>query len=234
MNIIDGQKKNMKILIIEDDSSIVDNIALTFKVGWPEVELLWTSLGEEGIDMVERDFPDLVILDLGLPDISGFDVLKRIRFFSNVPVLILTVRDDEAAVVKAFDLGVNEYLVKPFRQMEILARLKSMIYKNTIESINSFQKYGDFYFNSSTHSIKYNDNLINLTKSEFLLLQHLSINHNKIVTYSSIAENLWGVDYPGSEKAIRVYIRQLRKKIEAKPDNPQIIITEPKIGYMIK
>jgi DNA-binding response OmpR family regulator len=224
----------MKILLVEDDSTIVDNIALTFKVGWPEVDLVWTALGEEGVDMVESESPDLVILDLGLPDINGFEVLKKIRLFSMVPVLILTVREDETAVVKAFDLGVDEYLVKPFRQMEILARLKHLISKNNMPDLNTFQKYGPFYFNSSTHTVKYNDKLINLTNSEFLLLQHLAVNHKKVVTYSSIAENIWGNNYPGSEKAIRVYIRQLRKKIETDPNNPEIILTESKIGYFIK
>ncbi len=224
----------MKILIIEDDNTIVDNIALTFKVGWPEVNLVWTGLGEEGIDMVEKESPDLVILDLGLPDISGFEVLKKIRLFSNVPILILTVREDEAAVVKAFDLGVSEYVFKPFRQMEILARLKSLVNKNNPSLMHSFQKYGPFEFNSSTHNVKYNGKIISLTKSEFLLLQHMAVNHGKIVTYSSIAENIWGMIYPGYEKAIRVYIRQLRKKIELNPDKPVIIITESKVGYCIK
>ena len=224
----------MKILIIEDDSTIVDNIALTFKVGWPEVDLVWTGLGEEGIDMVEKESPDIVILDLGLPDISGFEVLRKVRLFSTVPVLILTVTEDETDVVKAFDLGVNEYIFKPFRQMELLARLKSMVSKRNVTSFNSFQKYGPFQFNPSTHNIKYNKKIINLTKSEFLLLQHLAINHKKIVTYSSIAENIWGTDYPGSEKAIRVYIRQLRKKIEINPENPEIILNESKVGYYIK
>jgi two-component system KDP operon response regulator KdpE len=224
----------MKILIIEDDGSIVDNLYLMFKVGWPEVDLIWTGLGEEGIDMVEKEYPDLVILDLGLPDISGFEVLKRIRLFSPTPVLILTVRGDEVAVVKAFDLGVDEYLIKPFRQMELLARIKFLINRNSRVQLNQFQNYGPFQFNAATHAIKYKDKIINLTKSEFLLLQHLAINQKKIVTYSSIAESVWGTDYPGSEKAIRVYIRQLRKKIEDNPDKPEVILTESKIGYFIK
>ncbi|MFZ7133468.1 MAG: response regulator transcription factor [Eubacteriales bacterium] len=224
----------MKILIIEDDNTIIENLALTFKVGWPEVCLIWTGLGEEGVDMVESESPDLIILDLGLPDISGFEVLKKIRLFSKIPILILTVREDETAIVKAFDLGVNEYILKPFRQMEILARLKSIARNNNIPHFNSFIKYGPFKFNPSTHTIKYNERTISLTKSEFLLLQHLAMNRSKIVTYSSIAETIWGTDYPGSEKAIRVYIRQLRKKIENNPEKPEVILTESKVGYYIK
>jgi two-component system KDP operon response regulator KdpE len=224
----------MKILVIEDDSTIIENLALTFRVGWPESCMIWTALGEEGIEMVEKESPDLVILDLGLPDISGFEVLKSIRLFSKIPILILTVREDETAIVKAFDLGVNEYIFKPFRQMEILARLKSMARSSNIAHLNEFVKYGNFQFNPSTHTIKYKEKTISLTKSEFLLLQHLAANEGKIVSYSSIAESVWGTDYPGSEKALRVYIRQLRKKIEDNPEKPEIILTESKVGYYIK
>jgi two-component system KDP operon response regulator KdpE len=224
----------MKILVIEDDSTIIENLALTFKVGWPEACMIWTALGEEGIEMVEKESPDLVILDLGLPDISGFEVLKSIRLFSKIPILILTVREDETAIVKAFDLGVNEYIFKPFRPMEILARLKSMARSSNIAHLNEFVKYGSFRFNPSTHTIQCKEKTISLTKSEFLLLQHLAANEGKIVSCSSIAESIWGTDYPGSEKAIRVYIRQLRKKIEDNPEKPEIILTEPKVGYYIK
>ena len=224
----------MKILVIEDDSTIIENLALTFKVGWPEACMIWTALGEEGVEMVEKESPDLVILDLGLPDISGFEVLKSIRLFSKIPILILTVTEDETAIVKAFDLGVTEYICKPFRQMEILARLKSMARSGSIAYLNEFVKYGLFQFNPSTHTIKYNEKTVSLTKSEFLLLEHLAVNHGKIVSYASIAENIWGTDYPGSEKAIRVYIRQLRKEIENSPEKPEIILTESKVGYYIK
>jgi DNA-binding response OmpR family regulator len=183
--------------------------------------------------MVESDNPDLVILDLGLPDIHGLEVLKRIRLFSSVIVFILTISEDEPTLVKAFDLGVDEYLVKPFRQMELLARVKAAASKKNMLLSDSYQKMGPFMFNSLTHSIKYNEKTINLTRGEFLLLRCLATNHKRVVAYSTIAESIWGTDYPGSEKAIRVYIRQLRKKIEKDPDNPEIILIEPRLGYVI-
>ena len=223
----------MKILIIEDDDVIVENVALTLKVGWQEAELISACLGEEGIEMVGSEAPDLVILDLGLPDMDGFDVLKQIRLYSEVPVIILTVREDETEVVKAFDLGADEYLFKPFRQMELIARLQSIIRRKHLSSIDIYQKCGPFNINYASHMVKYGDRIIRLTSNELLLLNHLAQNQGKAVSCASIAEILWGTDYPGSNKAIRVYIRQLRQKIEKDPNNPKLIITKPTIGYAL-
>jgi len=105
----------MKILIIEDDSEIVEVVSLAFQMRWPDVELIYTHLGEKGPELVESEHPDAVILDLGLPDINGFEVLKQIRGFSEVPVLILTVRGDEADIVKGLEWGADDYMIKPFR-----------------------------------------------------------------------------------------------------------------------
>jgi DNA-binding response OmpR family regulator len=117
----------MKILIIEDDRAIVELISLSFQVGWPEAELISSHLGKEGIELVESRCPDIVILDLGLPDISGFEVLRGLRRFTAVPIVILTVRSEEADVVKALEWGADEYIIKPFRQLELLARIKSLM-----------------------------------------------------------------------------------------------------------
>lgn len=223
----------MKILLIEDDSAIFDNIALTLRVGWPETELLWAGLGEEGINIVQEQSPDIVILDLSLPDVSGFEVLKSIRLFSKVPVVVMTVRDEEIAVVQAFECGADEYINKPFRQMELIARLKTIIGRVSGYSAKASVKCGPFDFNFAGHSVRYGKKVINLSRTEMLVLNYLASNEGNILTYSSIAERIWENDYPGSKNAIRVLIRQLRKKIEKDPDNPAIILTEPKLGYYI-
>ncbi|MFC1860183.1 response regulator transcription factor [Chloroflexota bacterium] len=111
----------MKVLIIEDDPEIVEVISLAFQIRWPEVKLVSTNLGEKGVELVESESPDVVILDLGLPDISGYDVLKEIRAFSTVPILILTVRGEETDVVRGLEWGADDYMVKPFRQLELLS-----------------------------------------------------------------------------------------------------------------
>ena len=117
----------MKLLVIEDDEEIVEAISLAFQIRWPEAKVISTRLGQKGVELVETESPNIVILDLGLPDITGFDVLRQIRRFSSVPTIILTVRADEADVVKGLEWGADDYITKPFRQLELLARVKSMI-----------------------------------------------------------------------------------------------------------
>ena len=117
----------MKVLIVEDDHEIVEIISLAFEIRWPEAELVSTHLGEQGISMVDAEEPDVIILDLGLPDISGFDVLKEVRTFSTVPILILTVRGEEADIVKGLEWGADDYMVKPFRQLELMSRAQAVM-----------------------------------------------------------------------------------------------------------
>ena len=117
----------MKVLIIEDDGEIVESISLAFQLYWPEAELLSTHLGEEGVRLAKREAPDAVILDLGLPDISGFDVLRKIRLFSSTPVIILTARAYESDVVKALKEEATDYVAKPFRELELLTRVKAQV-----------------------------------------------------------------------------------------------------------
>ena len=127
----------MKVLIIEDDQETVEVISLAFKMRWPEAELVSAKLGEEGLHLLESESPQAVILDLGLPDISGVEVLRRIRNVSNVPVVIMSVRRDEAIVVKAIEYGANTYLTKPFRQVELLGQLRQLVQKNAEERFGS-------------------------------------------------------------------------------------------------
>ena len=127
----------MKVLIIEDDQETVEVISLAFKMRWPEAELISAKLGEEGLQLLESESPRAVILDLGLPDISGFEVLRRIRNVSKVPVVIMSVRRDEAIVVKAIEYGADEYVTKPFRQLKLLGKVKELIQKNAEERFKS-------------------------------------------------------------------------------------------------
>ena len=117
----------MKLLMIDDDPNIVETVSLGLQLRWPEAELVSAQLGEKGIEMVKSEAPDIVILDLGLPDISGFEVLKRVRSFSNVPIIILTVCGEESAKVKGLDLGADDYMVKPYRLMELVARIRRLM-----------------------------------------------------------------------------------------------------------
>jgi DNA-binding response OmpR family regulator len=119
---------DVKILVIEDDQDIIDAVTLAFKIYWPEAKVLSSNAGLKGVEMTKEQSPDMIILDLGLPDIIGYEVLKRIRLFSSIPILILTVRSEEEDVVKAFDEEANDYIIKPFRQKELVARVRGMVF----------------------------------------------------------------------------------------------------------
>lgn len=222
----------MKVLLIEDDREIIDAISLAFRIRWPEAQLVSTRLGQKGVELVESEAPDIVILDLGLPDISGFEVLQQYRRFSNVPTIILTVRADEVDIVKGLEWGADDYIVKPFRQLEFLARVKALIRRQSYpeqEVITS----GPLRLETATVQLQSDGKEIALTTTEGLILNHLMRNVGHVVTHSSLAEAVWGEDYPGSVDSLKVHIRRLREKIEPDPSNPKFILTRSGIGYYL-
>jgi len=223
----------MKVLVIEDDQAIVETITLVLKISWPEAKLVSTHLGERGIELVESENPDVVILDLGLPDKSGFEVLKQVRLFSTVPILILTVSSDEADIVKGLEWGADDYVVKPFRQLELLSRIKLVTRRRGSSVEETPLVCGQLHFNPSTFQLFYGKKEINLTPTEGSILHQLMKNVGRVVTHSSLAEVVWGVDYPDAADSLKVYVRRLRTKLEADPSHPQIVLTKPGIGYLM-
>lgn len=220
----------MKLLIVEDDEEIVEAISLAFQIRWPEAKIASTRYGKKGVELVESEQPDIVILDLGLPDINGFDVLRKIRQFSEVPIIIVTVRADEADIIKGLEWGADDYIIKPFRQMELVARIKAQIRRQgqPEEEITS----GPLKLNSVTGQLYHDSREINLTVTEARILGHLMRNAGHVVTHASIAEAVWGDNYPGAADSLKVHIRRLREKIEENPSQPALIITKPGIGYL--
>jgi len=223
----------MKVLVIEDDQAIVETITLVLKISWPEAKLVSTHLGERGIELVESENPDVVILDLGLPDKSGFEVLKQVRLFSTVPILILTVSSDEADIVKGLEWGADDYVVKPFRQLELLSRIKLVTRRRGSSVEETPLVCGQLHLNPSTFQLFYGKKEINLTPTEGSILHQLMKNVGRVVTHSSLAEVVWGVDYPDAADSLKVYVRRLRTKLEADPSHPQIVLTKPGIGYLM-
>ena len=223
----------MKVLIIEDDREIVEVISLAFQIRWPELKLVSTHLGEKGVEMVESENPDIVILDLGLPDISGFDVLKEIRTFSVVPILILTVRGEESDVVKGLEWGADDYMVKPFRQMELLSRIRALTRRASPLGDETPLVCGELSLDPSTRQLFYGQREIGLTRTEGYILHQLMKNAGRVVTYSALAEAVWGEDYSEATNAIKVYILRLRQKLEADPSQPKLILTKAGIGYLL-
>jgi len=223
-----------KILIIEDSEDIVEAINIALKIRWPFIKIFSTESGEEGLELIEKGDPNVVILDIGLPDINGYNVLKNIRLFSDVPVMILTVRGDEADIVKGLELGADEYIVKPFKQLELLSRIRVITRrKYACFEENPITK-GNCTLNPSERIFSSEQGIVNLTKTESILMAKLMINEGNLVTYDSLAIEVWGNDYPDSSAALRVYIKRLREKIEHIPNQPRHIITRSGLGYIFK
>jgi DNA-binding response OmpR family regulator len=223
----------LKVLIIEDDSGIVDSLNLLFRMRWPEVEFKITSKGETGLAAVEEWNPDLTVLDLGLPDIDGLEVLKRIRLFSSTPVIILTARGDEYDIVRGLELGADDYIVKPFKQFEFIARVKTAMRHQSIAPVEAVYAKGPFKLMPATHKLFIDNREIFLTKSECIIFRKLLENANSVVTQGALSRVLWGDDLPESIEAIRVYISRIRQKIDQNDSSAANISTKPGIGYCL-
>jgi two-component system response regulator VicR len=223
----------MKILVIEDDQQIVEAISLAFQIRWPEAKLITTHLGEKGVELVEKEKPEIVILDLGLPDINGFEVLKQIRLFSDLPILILTARTEESDIVKGLEWGADDYMVKPFRQLELLSRIKALTRRRSSPDIDTPVTVGKLNFNPSTGQLVFDQKEISLTPTEGRILHHLMRNAGQVITHASLADAVWGEDYPGAVDSLKVYIRRLREKLEGQPQDPKLIVTKAGVGYLL-
>ena len=223
----------MKILIIEDDAGIVEAVKCAFKLGWPGVEIDAVDWGREGITLVETAAPDVVILDLGLPDINGLEVIKGIRLFSKVPILVLTAKSEETTVVQALELGANDYMVKPLRQMELLARVKRQVQTQVEKGLASPVAMGGFAYDYEKRELVRGDKIIRLRSTENSILYELMRRAPNVVPYNVLIRAVWGDEYEDATDTLKVHIRHLREKIEDDPAHPRIILTKTGYGYYL-
>ena len=187
----------MKILLIEDNPEIQESVALILKLRWPESTLVTTLFGEKGVELVKKEIPDLVILDINLPDINGFQVLRQIRSFSNVPLVILTVKEEETDKIKGLELGADDFIVKPFSAGEFLARLKAILRRKQISEKedklpdNLFIR-GKLRADFTSGEISVGDKLLKLMPSAYSLLYQLMTNEGKVIANPRLLEMVWG------------------------------------------
>jgi len=219
------------ILIIDDEIQIRRLLELTLEQEGYAVR--FATNGEEGIMKAASERPELIILDLGLPDVEGVQVLKKIREWSSTPVLILSVRSAEADIVACLDAKADDYLVKPFRTGELLARVRTALrHRPVLQEDESFV-FHDLSVDLSARIVKKKDEIIKLTATEYALLALFVRNAGRVLTHSYILEQIWGPNFAEEAQYTRVYVGQLRKKIEDDPSNPKIIVTESGIGYRL-
>lgn len=220
------------IVIIDDEPQI--RKILTIVLESENYKVVESENGKDGIIQVASMHPQLVILDIGLPDRDGFSVLKEIRTWSNIPVIILSVRNSEEDIVKALDIGADDYLTKPFNALELLARIRANIRRTLRNEENTIFTNGDLQIDFASRIVRKADLEIKLTSTEFLLLVMLAKNVDKVLTHRHLLKEIWGPSSTENSQYLRVFVGQLRKKIEDDLSNPKYIITESGIGYRMK
>lgn len=219
------------ILVIDDEPQILR--ALRTILSEKGFKVTTASRGEEGLTLAATNSPDLIILDLGLPDMDGIEVCARLREWSPCPIIVLSVRDTEREKVAALDKGADDYLTKPFGIEELLARVRAALRHSgpARESQTATILAGSLAIDLAWHTVTRDGEPVKLTATEFKLLAYLAANRGRVLTHQSILTNVWGPADADHTEYLRVYMRQLRKKLEAEPDNPRHILTEPGVGY---
>jgi two-component system, OmpR family, KDP operon response regulator KdpE len=217
------------ILVIDDEHQIRKLLAITLQSN--NYSVLEASTGKEGINSVSTHPPDLILLDLGLPDENGHAILKHLREWFSNPIMIISVETNEEDIVKALDNGANDYLIKPFRTGELLARIRSALRDARKEPNNPVAKFEDLSIDFANRVVKKDGDSVKLTATEYSLLSLLANNDGKVLTHRYLLHQVWGVARQNESQYLRVFIAQLRKKIESDPNRPSHIITESGIGY---
>jgi len=219
------------ILVIDDEPQILR--AMRTILTEKQFKVTVASRGEEGLALAAANEPDLIILDLGLPDMDGVEVCTRLREWTQIPIIILSVRDSERDKVAALDKGADDYLTKPFGIEELLARVRvALRHSARVQGTQSkVVRAGRLTIDLAWHIVKLDEEEVKLTGTEHKLLAYLATNHGRVLTHQNILSNVWGPADADHTEYLRVYMRQLRKKLEADPERPQYILTEPGIGY---
>ena len=217
------------ILVIDDEGQIRKLLQITLQSNGYHVQEAVTA--KEGLITAANHPPDLILLDLGLPDEDGHSVLKKLRSWYARPVIIISVQSNEGDIVSALDNGANDYLVKPFRTGELLARIRSALRTSKVEDDIQSSQFGNLHVDLSARVVRKNNDIVKLTLTEYTLLTLFIKNEGKVLTHHYLLNEVWGPDYINQSQYLRVYIGQLRKKIEDDPNRPVHIITESGVGY---
>jgi two-component system KDP operon response regulator KdpE len=222
----------VRILVIDDELAIRRFLKISLEAeGHTYIE---AGTGQDGLVAAATQRPELIILDLGLPDIDGLAVLKRLREWSSIPVIVLTVKDSETDKVALLDAGADDYLTKPFGVPELLARLRVALRHKQSTDAEPVLSTGDLQVDFTDRTVSIRGEIVRLTATEYELLRILAQHAGKVVTQRQLLKEIWGPQAVEQSQYLRVYIAQLRKKLERDPGSPDLIITEPGVGYRLR
>jgi len=223
-----------KILVVDDEPRVVRLVNEVLRaIGY---QVIAAASGKSAIEMVALEQPDLVLLDIRLPGgPDGYEVCRRIREFSKVPVIMLTARAQEADMLHGFDVGADDYLTKPFSAKELVARLKAVLRraKRPEEIAGALLTCGDLEIDFARHTVKVRGEQVSLTRTEYALLRQLALNANRVMLHRDLLTEVWGPEYLDDIDYLRAYVRYLRRKLEAESSDPRYILTSPGVGYML-
>ena len=221
-----------RLLIVDDEPAIQRFLHTALDTG--EFSLHKAENGHSALAAAVATRPDIILLDLGLPDMDGVEVIRRVREWSQVPIIVLSVREREDEKVKALDAGADDYLTKPFGMAELLARIRVALRRSLQEAVEPVYKVADLEVDLPRRRVRVRGEDVNLTPTEYDLLRLLVVHAGKVLTHAHILKQIWGTGYVEQPHVLRVNISNLRHKIEKDPSRPCFIVTEPGIGYRLK
>ena len=224
----------MKVVVIDDAPDIVEVVSLCFQLRWSGTEVLSAEEGNKGLELIEAESPDVVILDINLPDIDGFQVIRELRRFSQVPVIMLTVKGKDTDIARGLELGADDYMVKPFSHIELIARVEAVLRRTRGLPVTSEERpfvSGKLSVNFVTNEVKLDGKPVKLTSTETKLLHHLIRNEGRLLSHENLLTKVWGEGYRDTRDLLRVHIQHLRQKLGDSVESPRIIVTEHGMGY---
>ena len=226
-----------KILVVDDEKPISDIVK--FNLDKEGYDVVTAYDGEEALEKVESEEPDLILLDLMLPKIDGLEVARQVRAKHNIPIIMVTAKDSELDKVVGLELGADDYVTKPFSNRELVARVKAHLrrqdqFQQSNEEVKNNIKIGPLVINSDSYSVTRDGAQLDLTHREFELLHYLAQHTDQVMTREHLLQTVWGYDYFGDVRTVDVTVRRLREKIEETPSNPQILVTRRGVGYYLR
>jgi len=219
-----------KVLVVDDEKLIVKGIRFSLEQEGMQVDCAYD--GQEALDMIKENTYDVILLDVMLPKFNGYEVCQQVREFSDVPIIMVTAKDDDMDKILGLEYGADDYITKPFNILEVKARIKAIIRRSgKKEEENREATYGDLTIDCSSRRVYIEGNEVNLTAKEFDVLELLVFHPNKVYDRDALLDLVWGKDYPGDARTVDVHIRRLREKIEKNPSEPKYVHTKWGVGY---